>query len=103
MIHSTLGVLFAFLSSIDKSCSKSKLNEKVDEIYYICKSCVIWKYNSRAQPYYSDPTLSQEIQPMAAQLSMKAALPLAKILATVSCRSIRQGLVTCTFVCIRYV
>ena len=32
-------------------------------------------------------TLSQEFQPMAAQLSMKTALPLTKILATASCRS----------------
>ena len=43
------------------------------------------------QSYYSDPTLSQEFQPMAAQLSMKAALPLAKILATASCRSSKTG------------
>ena len=38
-----------------------------------------------ALSYYSDLTLSQEFQPMAAQLSKKAALPLAKILAT--CRN----------------
>ena len=37
--------------------------------------------------YYNVLTLSQEFQPMAAQLSMKAALQLAKILATTSCRS----------------
>ena len=41
----------------------------------------------RALSYYSDLTLSQEFQPMAAQLSMKAALPLVKILVTASCRS----------------
>ena len=41
--------------------------------------------------YFSDLTLSQEFQPMAAQLSMKAALPLAKILATASCRSSKTG------------
>ena len=44
-----------------------------------------------ALSYYSDLTLSQEFQPMAAQLSMKAALPLAKILATASCRSSKTG------------
>ena len=35
--------------------------------------------------YYSDLTLSQEFQSMAAQLSMKAALPLAKILPIAPC------------------
>ena len=41
--------------------------------------------------YYSDLTLSESFQPMAAQLSNKAALPLAKILATASCRSSKTG------------
>ena len=36
---------------------------------------------------YIDLTLSQDFQPMAAQLSMKAALPLALSLATASCHS----------------
>ena len=36
---------------------------------------------------YSDPTLPQSFQPMTGQLSMKAALPLAESLATVSCCS----------------
>ena len=40
---------------------------------------------STALYYYSDLTLSQEFQPMAAQLSMEAALPLARILVTASC------------------
>ena len=44
-----------------------------------------------ALSYYSDLTLSQEFQPMAAQLSMKAALLLAKVLATSSCRSSKTG------------
>ena len=44
-------------------------------------------YQYCALSFYSDLTLSQGFQPMAAQLSMKAALPLAKILATESCRS----------------
>ena len=44
-----------------------------------------------ALSYYSDLTSSQEFQPMAAQLSMKAALPFAKILASVSCRSSKTG------------
>ena len=39
----------------------------------------------RALSYYSDLTLSQAFQLMAAQLSKKAALPMAKILATASC------------------
>ena len=43
------------------------------------------RQRTRALSYYSNLTLSQEFQPMAAQLSMKAALPLAKILATASC------------------
>ena len=44
-----------------------------------------------AVSYYSELMLSQEFQTMTAQLSMKAALPLAKILATVSCRSRKTG------------
>ena len=46
---------------------------------------------SWALSYYSDRTLWQEFQPMAAKLSMKAALPLAKILTTASCRSSKTG------------
>ena len=45
----------------------------------------------RALSYYSDLTLSQEFQPMAAQLSMKAAFPLANILATASCLGSKTG------------
>ena len=41
---------------------------------------------------YNDLMLSEEFQPMAAQLSMKAVLPLAKILAIPSCRSCNTGL-----------
>ena len=44
-----------------------------------------------ALSYYSNLTLSQTFQPMGAQLSKKAALPLAKILATTSCRSTKTG------------
>ena len=51
--------------------------------------------NSRALSYYSDQMLSQSFQQMAAQLSKKAALPLAKILvtwqATLSCCSSKTG------------
>ena len=46
---------------------------------------------ARALSYYSDLALSQAFQPMATQLSKKAALPLAKILATASCRSNTTG------------
>ena len=45
----------------------------------------------RALSYYSDLTLSQSFQPMAAQLSKKSALPLAKILATASCHNSKTG------------
>ena len=41
--------------------------------------------------YYSDLTLSQSFQPMTAQLSMEAVLPLAKSLATVFYRSDNRG------------
>ena len=41
--------------------------------------------------YHSELTLSQEFQPMAEQLSMKAALPLAKNLVTASWRSSDTG------------
>ena len=41
--------------------------------------------------YYSDLMLSQAFQSMAVQLSKKAALPLAKIIATASCRSSKTG------------
>ena len=44
-----------------------------------------------ALSYYNDLTLSQEFQPRAAQLSKKAALPLAKNLTTASCRSSNTG------------
>ena len=37
------------------------------------------------------PSQQQKFQPMAVQLSMKAALPLAKILATASCHSSKTG------------
>ena len=52
-----------------------------------------WLYSLwlRALSYNSDATLSQTFQPMTAQLSMKAELPLAKILATASCRSSKTG------------
>ena len=49
------------------------------------------KFSTRALSYYSGLTLSQEFQPMAAQLSVEAALPLAKILATASCRNGKTG------------
>ena len=49
-------------------------------------SVILWLW-FRALSYYSDLTLSQSFQPMGAQLSKKAALPLAKIIATASCRS----------------
>ena len=45
---------------------------------------VLHTFYARVLSDYSDLTLSQEFQPMTAQLSMKAALPLAKILATAS-------------------
>ena len=52
-----------------------------------------WKHFPRywALSYYTDLTLSQTFQPMTAQLSQKAALPLAKILATASGRSSKTG------------
>ena len=46
---------------------------------------------SRALSYHSDLMLLQSFQPMAAQLSKKAALPLAKIFVTGSCRSSKTG------------
>ena len=47
--------------------------------------------SAKALSYNSDLTLSQAFQPMAAQLSKKAMLPLAKIRATASCRSSKPG------------
>ena len=44
-----------------------------------------------ALSYHSDLTLSQELQPMAAQFWKKAGPPLVKILATSSCRSSKTG------------
>ena len=44
-----------------------------------------------ALSYYSHLTLLHAFQPMAAQLSKKAALPLAEILATTSCHSSNTG------------
>ena len=54
-------------------------------------SLTLMRQGARALSYYSDLTLSQEFQPMEMQLSMKAALPLAKILATALCRSSKTG------------
>ena len=56
-----------------------------------CDILRIFSPSSWALSCYSDLTLSQKFQPMAAQLSMKAALTLAKIPATASCRSSEQG------------
>ena len=44
-----------------------------------------------ALSYYRDLMLSQYFQPMAVQLSLKAAVPLAKIFVTASCRSSKTG------------
>ena len=49
------------------------------------------KIRIRILYYYCGLTLSQEFQPMTAQLSMKGALPLAKILARASYRSSNTG------------
>ena len=50
------------------------------------------KRGLRALSYYSDLMLSQSFQPMVAQLSKNAALPLAKILVTASCHNSKPGL-----------
>ena len=53
---------------------------------------IYWGYCwHRVLSYYSDMTLSQSVQPMGAQLSKKAVLPLAKILTTASCRNSKTG------------
>ena len=49
------------------------------------------RQGTRVLSYYSDLPLLQAFQPMSAQLSKKAVLLLAKILATASCRSIKTG------------
>ena len=68
---------------------------QMSDIYcrYFQKKLTMWRHTwtYRALSYYSDLTLSQSFQPMAAQLSKKAALPLAKILATVSSHSNKTG------------
>ena len=63
--------------------------------YFVChrdsNSDIILHWLPRALSYYSDLTLSQSFQPMAAQLSKKAALPLGKMIATASCRISKTG------------
>ena len=46
---------------------------------------------TKALSYYSDLMRSQPFQPMAAKLSKKAVLPLAKILVTASCHNSNTG------------
>ena len=58
-----------------------------DVIMVCCKSTVLLQ----ALYYYTDLTLLQSFQPMAAQLLKKAALPLAKNFVTASCRSSNTG------------
>ena len=58
-----------------------------DVIMVCCKSTVLLQ----ALYYYTDLTLLQSFQPMAAQLLKKAALPLAKTFVTASCRSNNTG------------
>ena len=99
---STVSIRYAYGCHIAwKSSSKlaciNVTTEKLSNPFYINVSYFVqikWM-----QPWalscFSDLTLSQEFQPMAAQLSMKAALPLAKILATVSCHSCKTGSLTC--------
>ena len=73
---------------------KLGLNCSLSKIYRTCAHCLDFNglfIQAMALSYYSDLALSQEFQPMAAQLSMKAALPLSKILATASCRSSNTG------------
>ena len=61
-----------------------------------------WRTHPWSQSYYKDQMLSQSFQPMAAQLSKKAALPLTKILVTASCRSSKtrpSSTLSCRAVC----
>ena len=66
-------------------------NTHLSQDWITLDSCWLYIMLFRALSYYSDMTLSQKFQPMAAQLSIKAALPLATILATASCRSSKTG------------
>ena len=72
---------YTFLKTIEKKTYKSTCSSRSAQ----------WLLVPWALSYYSDRTLSQGFQLMAAQLSMKAALPLAKILVTASCRSSKTG------------
>ena len=90
--------LYRFISSISIIYGNTSAKQ-VNPSWWIGKS------QPQALSYNSELTLSQSFQPMAAQLSKKAALPLAKILVTGSCQnstsngSWRQGIkgeMTCT-------
>ena len=67
----------------------TKFNKNKSIIHTICYPPLVLR--PWALSYNSVPTLSQAFQPMAAQLSKKAALPLAKILATAACHSSETG------------
>ena len=67
-------------------CVKCTLSRELQIKRALCLD--LWP---RVLSYYSDLTLSQFFQLMVAQLSNKAALPFAKILATASCGSSKTG------------
>ena len=78
---------WTFSRNITDSTTKDVIfiYENVFEVI-ICKICWYW-FRARTLYYYSGLTMSHSFQPMTAKLSLKVALPLAKTLATVSCRS----------------
>ena len=83
-------------TAVNSSCSNPYFTPRAP-LYDDFRDCAVQSVLSRLYDWtrwlchYNDLTLSQSFQPMAAQLSIKFALPLTKILATASCRSSNKG------------
>ena len=82
-----LGVILSAKCMLDRWCWLVSMENSMWFLMSIMLQC----YSYWALSYYSELTQSQAFQPMAAQLSMKDALPLAKILATAPCNSSNTG------------
>ena len=71
------------LQTCNSGPNQSQIGFACTSLQRVSPSCNLQSCMSLALCYYCDMTLSEEFKPMGAQLSFKAALPLAEIFATV--------------------
>ena len=90
-LSSGLSWLIQIWTGLDFSEPSVHAGKSVHKYRYDASWCIAKLLQGRVLFYYSDLTMSQSFQPMAAQLSKKAALPLAKILATASCLLLQRS------------